>query len=92
MAKKNSKWANRLELGAWLRAWREEHSLTQRELAVQLGCSSQYLTLIERGGVSRPGIPMLRSIAQHYGVNVEELTDVYYPRDGKSQHKMAVGQ
>jgi transcriptional regulator with XRE-family HTH domain len=77
---KTKGWNNRLELGEYLRLAREEKKLSQRIMADILGCSAQYLTLLERGGVSAPGVPMLRAMAEKYELDIDVLTDVYYPR------------
>ncbi len=80
---KANNWQNRLELGEYLRAWREEHGLTQRALAGKMGVSTQWITLVERGGVSSPTIPKIRLISETYGINIDEIEDAYFPRTVK---------
>ena len=77
---KTHNWENRLELGEYLRAWREEQGLTQRALAKKMGVSPQWITLVERGGVSSPTVPMIRLMSETYGIEIDELEGAYFPR------------
>lgn len=60
-------------LGALLRAMRHEAGLTQEELADKAQLSARSLRAIESGGVKRPRVRTLRSIAVALG-----LTDVEF--------------
>lgn len=51
---------------------REEHGLTQAELAGQLGVSRQTVISIERGRYD-PSLPLAFRIAREFGVRIEDV-------------------
>jgi transcriptional regulator with XRE-family HTH domain len=59
-------------VGAHLRAKREEHGLSQAELAKELGVTRQHLSRIELGQVA-PVLPMLLKISRQLGVTTDWL-------------------
>lgn len=56
-------------LGRQVRAWREAHGVTQRELAGRLGMAQPNLARLEGGGVA-PTLTTLALLAQRLGVRV----------------------
>ena len=85
MGVKTKNWKDKIELGAYLRSLRVTRSLNQHQAAEQLGCSEQTVSLLERGG-TQPGVSLLRSVTDLYGLNLEDLLNVFYP-PGKREWK-----
>lgn len=55
-----------------LREWRARLSLSQGELATQVGVSQTTISAIEKGKVA-PSLPVARRIAQVFGVRVDDI-------------------
>lgn len=64
-----------LSIGANIRRIRLERSLTQEEVAAHLGVSAQAISKWERGD-SYPDIEMLPSIANYFGITLDDLLGV----------------
>jgi transcriptional regulator with XRE-family HTH domain len=58
-----------------LRALREKHGLTQRELAHQLGISQNYIPALE-SGARRPGPKLRQALMKFFNTNFEDLFEV----------------
>jgi DNA-binding XRE family transcriptional regulator len=58
-----------------LRAMREKRSLTQRELAHNLGISQNYIPALE-SGARRPGPKLRQALIKFFGCNFEDLFEV----------------
>ena len=56
-------------LGRQLRAWREAHGISQRELATRLGMAQSNLARLEGGGAA-PTLTTLTLLAERLGVRV----------------------
>jgi len=66
-------------LGGRIRRLRQEHKLTQVQLAEQLGISPSYLNLIEHN--QRPvTVPILLKLAQRFGLDLQSFTADDDPR------------
>ena len=61
-----------LHLGTKIRELRRRDELTQEALAVALGVTSQAVSRWEAGG-SYPDMELLPSIANYFGVSIDEL-------------------
>ena len=59
-------------LGKKVQKLRQEQSLTQEELAHELGISRVYMGYIEQGRES-PSLKLLMKMARKFGVKVEDL-------------------
>lgn len=55
-----------------LKKYRLEKGLTQRDLAIQLGISVDYISRLERG-VKNPGFLLSKKIADFFNTSVEDL-------------------
>jgi len=55
-----------------IRDLREQHSMTQAELAARLGCAASTISMYEQGR-REPSFEVLRSIADIFSVPVESL-------------------
>lgn len=55
-----------------LKKYRLEKGLTQRDLAIQLGISVDYISQLERG-VKNPGFLLSKKIADFFNTSVEDL-------------------
>lgn len=75
---KNITKMNRLDFGNHLRTGRESKNLNQKEMAETLGISTLHYALLERGGIASPGVKVLRSIADVYDLEFEDLANIYY--------------
>lgn len=53
-----------MNIGYAIKLCRQQRKLTQGELATSAGVSVSYLSLLERGGRSDPGLTSLESIAR----------------------------
>lgn len=68
--------ANKLSsFGKFLRKFRIDHDMTQKEMAGAIGCSSAYLSAVERGtkGFSLQRLPELKRLFVAKGVPTQEL-------------------
>jgi transcriptional regulator with XRE-family HTH domain len=61
------------DLGTRLREVRETGGHSLREMERRSGLNSGYLSQLEQGKISHPGPPILRKVAEAYGVRMEEL-------------------
>jgi transcriptional regulator with XRE-family HTH domain len=77
-----------LDVGARLRALRQLHGLSQRELAKRAGVTNGMISLIEQGRVSPSvssltkvldGLPM--SLADFFSMNLAAAPEAFYPRE-----------
>lgn len=58
-----------------LRTLRQRHGMTQRQLATELGITTQvYISDLE-SGKRRPGTELVYKIAHLFGVTMEQLVD-----------------
>ena len=57
-------------LGTYLKKYRLDHNMTQRELSNLLGTSQMYYSLIETNKV-KPGIKMIRKISEVLNIEVQ---------------------
>ena len=71
-----------MKLGELVRAYREEHKLSQRAFAEICGVSNGYISLIERdeidkrtGKPSKPKVDSLMAIAKGMGMSLQNLID-----------------
>lgn len=58
--------------GEKVRALREQHNLTQYELAARLGVHQSAISHVETG-LRPPRLPMVIKLAEVFGVTVDEL-------------------
>jgi len=65
-------------LGGVLRQARYELSLTQRELARQVGVKASHIAYLE-GGKRRPSLPLIKRIANALGLDRRELLFLSHP-------------
>ena len=64
-----------MEIGNKIKQLRFKHSLTQEQLAQQLGISAQAISKWENT-VSMPDITLLPDIAKIFGISIDELFDI----------------
>ena len=64
--------SNQVKIGERLRRLREEHSLTQKELASKLNISQQGYAAYERD-TSVPSLTMLLDLSKHYNVSIDYI-------------------
>ena len=64
-----------MELGNKIKQLRNKASLTQEQLADELGISAQSVSKWETGA-SMPDITLLPKIAERFGVSIDELFDL----------------
>jgi transcriptional regulator with XRE-family HTH domain len=58
-----------------LRTLRQQHGMTQRQLATELGITTQvYISDLE-SGKRRPGTELVYKIAHLFGITMEQLVD-----------------
>ncbi len=62
------------ELGAFIRQWRKQHSVTLEELATRAGLSPNHLGTIERGNRD-PRISSLWTLARAMNLSLRELLE-----------------
>ena len=65
----------RAALGERLKALREERGMTLDDLERQTGVSKGYLSQLERGEKTNPGVKLVERVADGLGVGVSELID-----------------
>ncbi len=56
-----------------LRKMREEKGESRFKLAVAVGTTPDTIENLERGVTENPRIPLLKRLAEHFGVTVDEL-------------------
>lgn len=61
------------QFATWLKALRESHGLSYRQLEHLSGVSSTYLHRLESGAQKCPTIPTAKKIAQAFGIPFEEI-------------------
>jgi len=83
-ADRNAEAAYLTRLGERVRAWRTEHGLTRKALALASGVSERYLAQLE-GGDGNISVLLLRRVAQAMQVAVEDLVREHAEsaRDGR---------
>lgn len=71
-----------MNLGEYVKQYRDEHNLSQRAFAELCGVSNGYISLIERDAIdkrtgkpSKPKIDSLMAIAKGMGLTLQELVD-----------------
>lgn len=64
---------NNKVIGKKIKKLRQDQSMTQRELAAEVGISISYLSKIEGGNYPRPRAKTLSRIAYALNVNTNEL-------------------
>ena len=71
-------------LGERVRAWRTEHAMTRKSLAIASGVSERYLAQLE-GGSGNISVLLLRKLAHAMQVRIEDLVrePADSPRDGR---------
>jgi transcriptional regulator with XRE-family HTH domain len=69
---------NRKSLGAVVRQARQDHAMTQRELAKLVGVKGSHIAYIE-GNRRKPSLALLRRIADVLGLNRRELLFLAHP-------------
>ncbi|MCX7678498.1 MAG: response regulator [Spirochaetes bacterium] len=67
--------SQRAEIGAFLRAIREERGITLREAEALSGISNSYLNQIETGKVSKPSPKILRKLSNLYHISYDLLLE-----------------
>ena len=66
-------WKENLQrVGEYIRAQRQFHQLSQRQLAQMADLSDTYMSQLERG-LHEPSIRVLRAVAEALGVSADEL-------------------
>ena len=58
---------------AYIRKLRMDQKLSLRDVAARTGVSVSYLTMIEHGRSSAPGVPILKKLAPVYKIPLHEL-------------------
>jgi len=61
------------KIGTYLKKFREEHSLTLREVEKQTGISNAYLSQLENDKIASPSPLVLNKLAECYRLPYEEL-------------------
>lgn len=59
-----------------LRKLREEKGETRRDVAMATGLTENAILLLENGTTTNPRLSTVKALSDHYGVTVEDLTDV----------------
>ena len=63
-----------------LRELREERGETRRDVAMATGLTENAILLLENGTTSNPRLSTVKALSDHYGVTVEDLTDVSHKK------------
>ena len=61
-----------IKIGLFIQSLRKEKGITQNELAEHFGISNKTVSKWECGD-ALPEIPLLKSLAEYYGVTVDEI-------------------
>jgi XRE family aerobic/anaerobic benzoate catabolism transcriptional regulator len=69
-------------LGERVRAWRTEHGMTRKALALASGVSERYLAQLE-GGQGNISVLLLRKVARAMGVAIERLVHEEQTQEGR---------
>jgi transcriptional regulator with XRE-family HTH domain len=81
-------------LAALLRAAREEHELSLRDVEREIGVRSGHLSQIETGAIVKPELSLLWELAALYGLDFAELAELAHhkARDSstRDRHRMTV--
>lgn len=64
-----------MRLGQTIRAIREAHGLSQKEVAEAAGIDQSYLSMIESGQRRNPGMRIMSRLAQALQVSMDELAE-----------------
>src|SRR2546423_10965785 len=64
-----------LDVGSLLRTWREQHRLTQLEVALDAGISARHLSFVETGR-SKPGRAMLLGVTERLAIPYRERNEI----------------
>lgn len=59
--------------GQLLRKLREEKGESRFKLAVAVGTTPDTIQKLENGGTRNPRVPLLKSLAEHFGVTTDYL-------------------
>lgn len=59
-----------------LKKLREERGETRRDVAMATGLTENAILLLENGTTTNPRLSTVKALSEHYGVTVEDLTDV----------------
>src|SRR5476651_2079237 len=78
------------QLGDRVRAWRTEHGMTRKALAVASGVSERYLAQLE-AGLGNISVLLLRRVAQAMSVPVESLVREHAGEDGTRRRIALLG-
>jgi len=78
------------QLGDRVRAWRTEHGMTRKALAVSSGVSERYLAQLE-AGQGNISVLLLRRVAQAMSVPVESLVREHAGEDGARRRIALLG-
>ena len=65
--------SQQVPLGSRLREVRADAGMSLRDVERRSGLQSGYLSQLERGKISHPGPPVLRAVAEGYGVRYEDV-------------------
>jgi transcriptional regulator with XRE-family HTH domain len=68
------------KLGQQIANFRKQRKLTQEQLAEALGCSVEFISLVERG-VNAPSVANLERFAKALRVQVRDLFDFSGPKE-----------
>ncbi len=66
---------SRKRFGAVIKKLREQHGMSQRDLAECVNVSGPYIAMLETGIRKNPSLPMLRRLAKALKVPVTELLE-----------------
>lgn len=62
-------------LGVMMRFIREKNGWTLRDVEKSTGISNAYLSQIEKGKVKNPSFEMVKLIAKHYGIKLNDIPE-----------------
>lgn len=80
-----------VQFGRAVRKLREQHNLTQAELATRVGLSRTSVTNLESGR-QNPSLTLLPELALALGVDVRVLVGLTVDEAGRTQTHLAAGQ
>lgn len=64
---------SRKQFGAVIKKLREQHGMSQRDLAERVNVSGAYIAMLETGKRNNPSLATLKRLAKALGVAVTEL-------------------